>query len=668
MVAFKERVAFRTISVWALLLLVTLGFCGGNAWAQQPSEQPSEGTPSSDQKSGWLNQLLKQNPSSNNQQEASAKPESATQNAEEVLAEPVVLPVVQATKEAVKPIETSICQNECEVGAGECTPEGARICKMKGKCAVWTTPYQCKAGQNCEDGRCKSPAVKTFVYVALAALVLAFLGTIYSYYRGLRGSPRELLILFLTKIIEYTAYGATQLTFVLFLSSIVGLSDMEAGSYIGIWSTLISVITMMVGALVDVIGIKRTLLLGILALLLARLVMPFTANFWVVTLFGFVPMAIGVAIMAPVISVGIKRYTTKEGSALGFGLFYTLMNVGWAAGAWLFDYVREQFGDHGVTMIPYLNIEMKTYPLIFLIAFFLTIPTLLLVLCMRDGVKRTEVGVEIEPIKLAQGKGGFNTLAEPIKKTVNDTLKIMKDVFLQRSFWIFMGMIAILIGVRLVFLHFHYTFPKYGLRVLGEGVKIGSIYGVLNPVIIVILVPIVSALTKKVSSYKMMIVGTILSAGSVFLVTLPEHTFDFLTDSFVGELVYDWWLDVAPMDRKPIYMSLVVFISLFTVGEAIWSPRLTQFTAEIAPEGREGTYISLSMLPFFLGKLVAGPLSGWLLATYVPEGGDISNHAMVWVWVGSIAVLSPLGLFCFARHFRSAEKKPESPASEEENA
>ena len=51
-------------------------------------------------------------------------------------------------------------------------------------------------------------------------------------------------------------------------------------------------------------------------------------------------MAIGIAIMGPVLSVGIKYFTTPETSALGFGMFYTLMNVGWAIGAYIFDTIR----------------------------------------------------------------------------------------------------------------------------------------------------------------------------------------------------------------------------------------------------------------------------------------------------------------------------------------
>ena len=66
------------------------------------------------------------------------------------------------------------------------------------------------------------------------------------------------------------------------------------------------------------------------------------------------------------------------------------------------------------------------------------------------------------------------------------------------------------------------------------------------------------------------------------------------------------------------------------------------------------------MLPA-LGKLVAGPLSGWLLATYTPmvgnEVGDVTNHTMVWVWIGGMAVLSPIGLVIFRKMFTVAEKK-----------
>jgi MFS family permease len=277
-------------------------------------------------------------------------------------------------------------------------------------------------------------------------------------------------------------------------------------------------------------------------------------------------------------------------------------------------------------------------------------------------------GITIEDKK--DSEGGLQAGVEAIRDASVKTVKIMKEVFAEKEFWTFMFMLATLIGVRLVFLHFHYTFPKYGIRVLGEGAKVGTIYGVLNPVVIVFLVPLVSALTKNVSSYRMMMIGTFLSAGAVIIVTLPEHTFEFMNHGWMAELVYDRWLHVPTAERRPLYMGLVLFIFIFTIGEAFWSPRLMQFTAAIAPKGREGTYISLAMLPMFAAKFVAGPMSGWLVSRYTPVDangvvGDTSHHYMVWVWIGGMAITSPIFLVVLSKIFLAAERRQQEEVARE---
>ncbi len=491
------------------------------------------------------------------------------------------------------------------------------------------------------------------------ALTAAFLWIIWSYIQGLRGSPRELWLLYTAKIIEYSAYGSANVAFTLFLSADVGLTDIEAGSYIGVWSTVLTVATMLVGAVVDAIGIKRTLVVGTSLLLVARFFLPLFTNIFGVTLLGFIPLAIGTAVVGPVLSVGIKRYTTAEGATLGFGLFYTLMNVGWALGGIIFDEVRGLLGEHAEVQVGGF-LEMSTYQVIFAVGFFLTIPTFILVMLMRFGVERLDDGtVVVEPAKekVVSEDGVLAAMWKVIAKAGRDTVKIFGEVMTHKAFWYYIGMLGILVFVRMVFYHFHYTFPKYGIRVLGEGVKIGNIYGVLNPMLIVFLVPFVAALTKKVSSYKMMIVGTTISSVAVFLATMPAHIYSGLMDTWVAELVFDRWLGVPPEQQAPIFFVLIVFIVVFTIGEAIWSPRLMQFTAEIAPKGREGSYIALSYLPYFAAKLVAGPLSGWLVATYTPEDAtSYPNHYMVWIWVGGMAAISPLGLVIFRKIFHKAER------------
>ncbi len=505
--------------------------------------------------------------------------------------------------------------------------------------------------------------------IVAIALILGFIYILFSYGKGLKGCPRELYLLFFTKVMEYSAYGAAQLAFMFYLREDIGLSDIVAGSYYSGWSVGLTMLTMGVGAICDAIGIKRTLLVGCFSLLFSRIVMPFSNELWVTTLFGFIPLAFGIAITGPVLSVGIKRFTTIEGAALGFGLFYTLMNVGWAVGAWLFDFVRVTMGDQGE--VSFLGDTLSTYQVLLGVGFFITLPNLLAILWMRRGVEMTEDGVNIPNLeKKVSDKSAFQSLIDGTKDGIKSTIKIFGENFAQRAFWVFILLISVTVFARLTFFHFHITWPSYGIRYFGQGSLIGNIFGVLNPVMIVFLVPVIAYFTRKIRSYWMLLVGTIISVSSIFFVVITPDNFNWMIDSWFGSIVFERWLEVPDGFRDPYYLSMVLFVSTFTFGEAIWSPRLMQFTAEIAPPGREGSYISLAYLPYFGAKFVAGPMAGLLLAHYTPEFGvdgiyhNYPDHQMIWWWVGGSALLTPIGLVALRRLYKAAEDRAEQAAKE----
>lgn len=492
-----------------------------------------------------------------------------------------------------------------------------------------------------------------------------------SYAKGLKECPRDMWFLFIYKVIEYTAYAAMNMTFILWLSRDCGLGDIAAGSYISGWSIMLSVIAMVAGALVDTIGIKKTLLISVVFLLISRFFMAFITDPVFAFILGFMPLAIGFGIVGPVVSVAIKKYTTKEGAALGFGLFYVVMNMAYAVGGWFFDFVRDKYAlrdaagkilnENAGTAI--LGHHFTTYQMFFLFGFIFTSVSMFFVFFLREGIELNDDGKVVEVPMKKRGSG-----IEAVKSAAVDTVGTIRNVMKEKYFWIFLGMLSLTLFVRFIFFHMHYTFPKYGIRVLGEGAKIGSVYGVLNPVLIIYLVPLIAYFTKKTSSYKMMIIGSLISAGSCFIPMIPVSVFSGLTDSMLGELVLVKWLGIADsmpellkfVESSPNvyeYWPMMVFFLVFTVGEAIWSPRLMQFTAEIAPKGKEGTYIALSVLPWFAAKFVVGPMSGILVDTYVPlsESGEIMSsypgHAMVWVWIGAMALLTPIGLLVFRNLF-----------------
>ncbi len=85
------------------------------------------------------------------------------------------------------------------------------------------------------------------------------------------------------------------------------------------------------------------------------------------------------------------------------------------------------------------------------------------------------------------------------------------------------------------------------------------------------------------------------------------------------------------------------------MGEAFWSPRLYEYTAMIAPKGREGTYMALASAPNFAAKLAVGGISGSLLATFCPSEGHCNGRSM-WLAVALMTITSPV-LMLLLRQF-----------------
>lgn len=513
------------------------------------------------------------------------------------------------------------------------------------------------------------------------SLLGSLIAIIWKYAKGLSRSPRELWILFLIKCVENSVYSSVTLIITLWLSKDCGLDDIEASNAVAVYGVVLSVMAMLSGALVDAIGVKRTLIFGTTILLLSRMTSFWVKDPYVLYLTFLAPMAIGFAVMNPVISVGIKRLTTKSGAALGFGLFYIFMNLTVAIGGKLTDTARSVFAErapdgkvinenmgHTFELLGQ-SFHLSTYQIILLVAFLSTPLTMLLVFSMRGGV-HVENDKVVTADKAAEADaaiaddGGqyvrrnpLAALSQAVGDAAQKTLAMMRSVVSEQIFWRFMLILAIVVFTRLIFQHFHYTFPKYGIRLLGEGAPIGQLYSVLNPMIIVFLVPVVAWLTKSVNSYLMLIWGTLISSLSCFIAYIPASFFKGWSDTMLGEAVFVRWLGIcadrsdlaASAETLAVYWPLLCFIAVFTVGEAFWSPRLMQFTTEIAPKGKEGTYLALSILPWFLAKTGAASISGVLLKDYIPEVGEHPDHAMIWVIVGCMALVTPLGLLVFRK-------------------
>jgi hypothetical protein len=96
-----------------------------------------------------------------------------------------------------------------------------------------------------------------------------------------------------------------------------------------------------------------------------------------------------------------------------------------------------------------------------------------------------------------------------------------------------------------------------------------------------------------------------------------------------------------------------IYLTIFSVGEAFYSPRVYEYAAAIAPPGQEASYGALAYIPFLVGKLLIGT-SGWLLAKFCPEHGEC-HAGSLWLIFALAASVAPIGLLVFRRYIQVPE-------------
>lgn len=483
-------------------------------------------------------------------------------------------------------------------------------------------------------------------------------------------APRELWIIYIAYILENLAYkvGAASVL-VLWLSSDLGFNDVRAGAMIATWSMVITLITVVIGSLTDALGIRKTFLLGFWVCLASRIVMTVTVNKWIVLPLGLYLQGAGLALMVPVMISAVKKYSNAAQRSIAFAMYYALMNAGFAVGDWMFDWMRspQGLGEHGHWMVPGLGLELSTYRVLILLSVVFTVPGLIVTwLGLRENVEMTEEGVRFTEVPKDAKGWALGTLWTNCRDTAKKSAEIFASLWRQKSFYRFLLFMTLVVGVRMIFYHLNYTFPKYGIRELGNGAPVARLSGVLNEVMILVLVPICGALTQKITAYRMVTVGSLISALSVFFIAMPPAWFQPLADGWLGNLIAHQWLGVQGA-VNPLYVSIAFFIAMLSIGEAIWSPRLYEYAAAIAPKGQEASYMALSVLPMFIAKFFVGSTSGWMLAKYCPAEGP-RHSEVIWLLIGCMALITPVGTFLFRKHIQVQESGREPTVSRAEAA
>ena len=456
--------------------------------------------------------------------------------------------------------------------------------------------------------------------MGLVARVRDFLNA----FRDLLHLPRAFWLINLFFMIDSMAYFGILTLMQEYLHLDVKLADWVAGFFISFFTGAVTVFMIGFGGVGEKLGWCRGLALAITLCLVGRIgycLAPgvgFAAALALV-LAGLVLIALGEGMVQPVCYAGIKQFTDEKTSAMGYGLIYAIMNFGIFLIGFVSPLIRVPvekvheatalaqpapatiwrfFADRGVSGLNAVNWTCTAITLVAL---------LLLLAFMTMGADQT-------------GRRSRQNQPSPLSSQARQApwyarvgRYLSEGPFSNARFVFFIFM---LLPVQTLFAHQWLTMPAYVLRAYSEGVAnhMEWIVNWINPGIIFFGVPLITALTRRANVYTLMIVGSAVSALPTFLLAFGPHT--------------------------PL---LIVYLFLFSIGEALWSPRFLQYAAELAPEGKLGQYMGLANVPWIMAKSTTGLYSGYFLGRYCPTDGPQDTQTM-WLIYSLIAIASPIGL------------------------
>lgn len=346
------------------------------------------------------------------------------------------------------------------------------------------------------------------------------------------------------ELFERLAYYGAKAVLTVYLANKVGLSE-EAGFLAGLFNAVLFGLPVVAGVFVDKYGFKRTLMACFAIFCIGYFLVGLAGMEYgqsIVAVVGKKPYvitvlmltAIGGSLIKPCIVGTVAKTSKPSAQALGFSIYYTLVNLGGAIGPIIAYYVRQDLGIEFV-----LVMSSITSLLLFFGAWFF----------------------------YQEPEGEVSE-----KKTFSKVFSDMVLVFANLKFITFL---LIFSGFWIMFWQIYYCLPFYATEVLKY-----NAFEFLETVdawtIILITIPI-TALVSKVKPIQAMIFGMglasfswiVIGAGGTLTATIIGIMLFAVGEATQAPRFYEYVSFIAPKDQVGTFMGfafLPIAIGSFTAG------------------------------------------------------------------------------------------------------
>ena len=443
------------------------------------------------------------------------------------------------------------------------------------------------------------------------------------------GFERPFWVANISEIFERLSYYGAFASLALYLQERLNFSTEQTGTLTGIFGGMVWFLAIFGGAAADRLGFRRALSMAYLILAAAYFLIGSIGASWLAPLRNAVPIglfvgfililpALGVSLVKPCV-VGTTARASKENvRSIGYSIYYTMVNIGGAAGPYFASWAHRHLGVENVYRVAALSV----FAMFFVVLLF-----------FRDPRKPGDA----PPPSIAEVARNFCVVvgnARLVLPALAVALLLRIGLWIYPSvtvpWWIWAMLLPLVLAGIGRFMWFLLIFTGYWVVYSQQYISLpGYIPGYINPhadvemilvtdaLTVICLTLAINLLTRKIPAFQAVILGTLITSVA--------------------------WLILA---LRPTVWGVVLSLFVVALGEITLSPRYYEYISRLAPAGQQGTYMGFAFMPIGIGSLIGG----WFGGTMLHHFGEVQHQlARIWWSVTALGVVTAALLWVYDR-------------------
>ena len=446
------------------------------------------------------------------------------------------------------------------------------------------------------------------------------------------GFERPFWVANISEIFERLSYYGAFASLALYLQERLNFSAEQTGTLTGIFGGMVWFLAIFGGAAADRLGFRRALSMAYLILGAAYFLIGSIGASWLAPVRNAVPLslfvgfililpALGISLVKPCV-VGTTARASKENvRSIGYSIYYTMVNVGGAAGPYFASWAHRNLGVESVYRVAALSV----FAMFFVVLFFFreprkpgdapppSIATVAQNFCIVVGNYRLVLPVLIVALLLRVGLWIYPSFTVPW--WIWAVLLVLVLAGISRFMWF----LALFTGYWIVFWQQYISLPGYIHGYISARADVEIIL-VTDGLTVICLTLAVNFLTRRIPAFQAVILGTLITS--------------------LGWLILVF---------RPTIWGAVLSLFVLALGEITQQPRYYEYIALLAPPGQQGTYMGFAFLPIGIGSLIGGWFGGRLMHHF----GEVRHQPeRIWWTVTAVGVVTTALLWVYDRYFR----------------